>query len=81
VVEVVGLSSDDFPISKSSIQQICTETRKSRAEAIKSDFQNIHRHNPLPGLNTRVGQLLPGLDIRSSKEECLPVIALFHGRE
>ncbi|KAK2727531.1 hypothetical protein QYM36_008125, partial [Artemia franciscana] len=27
------------------------------------------------------GKVLPGLDVRSSKEECLPVIASFHHRE
>ncbi|KAK2718857.1 hypothetical protein QYM36_006012 [Artemia franciscana] len=76
VVEVVGLSSDDFPISKSSIQQICTETRKSRAEAIKSDFQNNVSNIVTVHWD---GKLLPGLDVKSSKEECLPVIASFHG--
>lgn len=39
VVEALGLSSDDFCINKSSIQRIRTETRKSRAEAIKSNFR------------------------------------------
>ncbi|KAK2727185.1 hypothetical protein QYM36_007871 [Artemia franciscana] len=42
VVEALGLSSDDFPINKSSIQRIRTETRKSRAEAIKADFQTMY---------------------------------------
>ncbi|KAK2706701.1 hypothetical protein QYM36_014668, partial [Artemia franciscana] len=76
VVEALRLSSDDFPVTKSSIQRIRIETRKSRAEA--SDFQNdvtdvvtIHWD----------GKLLPGLDVQSSKEECMLVIASFHGRE
>jgi len=78
VVEALGLSSDDFPINKSSIQRIRTETRKSRAEAIKFNFQNN-----VPDVVTVHwdGKLLPGLDVRSSKEERLPVIASFDDRE
>ena len=42
-VEALGLSCDDYPINKSSIQRIRTQMRKDRAESIKSDF-----HNNLP---------------------------------
>ncbi|KAK2575365.1 hypothetical protein KPH14_001258, partial [Odynerus spinipes] len=78
VVEALGLSTDDFPINKSSIQRIRTQTRKSRAEAIKTDFQNN-----VPDVVTVHwdGKLLPGLNVRSSKEERLPIIASFDGRE
>ncbi|XP_074108448.1 uncharacterized protein LOC141533454 [Cotesia typhae] len=78
VVEALGLNSDDFPINKSSIQRVRTQARKSRAEAIKTDFQNN-----LPDVVTIHwdGKLLPGLDVRSSKEERLPIIASFDDRE
>lgn len=78
VVEALGLSSDDFPINKSSIQRIRTQTRKSRAEAIKADFQDN-----VPDVVTVHwdGKLLPGLDVRSSKEERLPIIVSFEGKE
>lgn len=78
VVEALGLNSDDFPINKSSIQRIRTQARKSRAEAIKTDFQNN-----LPDVVTVHwdGKLLPGLDVRSSKEERLPTLASFDDRE
>src|SRR5215469_7192055 len=50
----------------------------SRAEAIKFNFQNN-----VPDVVTVHwdGKLLPGLDVRSSKEERLPVIASFDDRE
>lgn len=78
VVEALGLSSGDFPINKSSIQRIRTQTRKSRAEAIKTAFQNN-----VPDVITVHwdGKLLPGMDVRSSKEERLPIIASFDDRE
>ncbi|KAK2707510.1 hypothetical protein QYM36_015274 [Artemia franciscana] len=78
VARALGLSSDDFSINKSSIQRIRTEIRESRTEAIKPDFQNN-----VPDVVTVHwgGKLLPGLDVRSSREERLPVIASFHGRE
>lgn len=77
-VEALGLSCDDFPINKSSIQRIRTQTRKSRAESIKTDFQNN-----VPDVVTIHwdGKLLPGLNIQSSKEERLPIIASFDDRE
>ncbi|KAK2714101.1 hypothetical protein QYM36_008633 [Artemia franciscana] len=40
VVEALGLNGNDFQFNKSSIQPVRTETRKSRAEAIKSNLQN-----------------------------------------
>lgn len=40
VVEALGISSDDCPINKSSIQRIRTETRKLRTAAITSGFRN-----------------------------------------
>ncbi|CAG9783921.1 unnamed protein product [Diatraea saccharalis] len=78
VVEALGLSSDDFPINKSSIQRIRTQTRKSRAEAIKTDFQNN-----VPDVVTIHwdGKLLPGLNVRSSKVEHLPILASFDDKE
>lgn len=73
-----GLSSDDFPINKSSIQRIRTETRKSRPEVIKFDFQN----NIPEAVTVHWDEkLFPGLNVRSSKEERLPVIASFDDRE
>lgn len=39
-IEALGHKTDEFPISKSSIQRIRTEKRKQRAEAIKLNFQN-----------------------------------------
>nr|CAH7722161.1 unnamed protein product [Callosobruchus chinensis] len=78
VVEALGLSCDDFPINKSSIQRIRTQSRKGRAEAIKLDCQNN-----LPEMVTvhRDGKLLPGLDVRSSKEERLPILISFGEKE
>jgi len=78
VVEALGLSSDDFPINKSSIQRIRTQMRKSRAEAIKTDFQNN-----VPDVVTVHwdGKLLPGLNVRVSKEERLPIIVSFDDKE
>ncbi|KAK2577913.1 hypothetical protein KPH14_011858 [Odynerus spinipes] len=53
-------------------------TRKSSAEAIKTDFQNN-----VPDVVTVHwdGKLLPGLNVRSSKEERLTIIASFDDRE
>ncbi|CAH0553153.1 unnamed protein product [Brassicogethes aeneus] len=55
-----------------------SQSRKDRAEAIKSDFQNN-----LPGTVTVHwdGKLLPGLDERSSKEERLPILISFGEKE
>lgn len=78
VVEALGHSCDEFPINKSSIQRIRTQMRKCRAETIKADFQNN-----LPDIVTVHwdGKLLPGLDVRSSKEERLPILISFKDRE
>ncbi|GBP39613.1 hypothetical protein EVAR_26696_1 [Eumeta japonica] len=38
--EALGLNTDEYSISKSTIQTICTKKRKERAEAIKVDSQN-----------------------------------------
>lgn len=66
LVEALDLSCGDFPINKSSIQLIRTQSRKDRAESVKSDFLNN-----VPEIVTVQwdGKLLPGLDVRSSKEE------------
>lgn len=66
VVEALGRSSDDFPTNKSSIHRISTETKKSKAEAIKSDFQNNVSDVVT---DPRNGKLLPGFDVLSSKKE------------
>lgn len=78
VVEALDLSCDDFPINKSSIQRIRTQSRKDRAESIKSDFQDN-----MPEMVTVHwdGKLLPGLDVRSSKEERLPILISFGEKE
>lgn len=78
VVEALDLSSDDFPINKSSIQRIRTKTRKDRAESIKSDFQNNLPESVTVHWD---GKLLPGLDVRSSKEERLPILISFEEKE
>lgn len=78
VVEALGLSCDVYPINKSSIQRIRAQMRKDRAESIKSDFQN-----KVPEVVTVHwdGKLLPGLDVRSSKEERLPIIISYDEKE
>lgn len=78
VVEALGLTCDDYPINKSSIQRIRTQMRKDRAESIKSDFENN-----VPEVVTVHwdGKLLPGLDVRSCKEERLPIIITYDGNE
>lgn len=78
VIEALGLSCDDFPVNKSSIQRIRTQSRKDRAESIKSDFQNN-----IPEMVTVHwdGKLLPGPDVRSSKEERLPILISFGEKE
>lgn len=77
-VEALGLSCDEFPINKSSIQRIRTQTRKNRAESIRSDFKNN-----VPEVVTVHwdDKLLPGLDVRSSKEERLPILISFGDKE
>lgn len=67
-LETLGHSCDEFPINKSSIQRIRTQTK---AESIKPDFK-IN----LPEVVTVHwdGKLWPSLDVRSSKEERLPLL-------
>ena len=77
VVEALDLNRDNFSINKSSNQRIRTPF-EFRAEAMKTDFRNN-----LPDVVTVHWdeKLLPGLDVRSSKKECLPIITLFNDRE
>lgn len=77
-IEALGYNTDEFPISKSSIQRIRTEKRKERAEAIKANFQN-----EVPDVVTVHwdGKLLPALDARKSKEERLPIVISYGNKE
>lgn len=58
VLEVLGYICDEFPIHKSSIKQIRSQTRKVGAQSIKSNFQNA-----MPDVVTVHwdGNLLPSL--------------------
>lgn len=78
ILEALDLRCDEFSINKSSIQRIRTQMRKSRAETIKSDFKNN-----VPDVVTVHwdGKLLPGLDVRSSKEERLPITISYSDKE
>lgn len=78
IVEALCLRSGQFSINKSSIQRIRTRMRKPRAENIKIDFKN-----KAPNVVTIHcdGKLLPGLDIRSWKEERLPIIISYSDKE
>ncbi|GBP09739.1 hypothetical protein EVAR_81031_1 [Eumeta japonica] len=78
VVEALGLNSDDFSLNKSSIPRFRVQVRKTRAETLKSDFQNN-----LSDIVTVlwVGKLLHVLDVENLKEERLPIIATFDDRE
>ncbi|XP_067621941.1 uncharacterized protein [Eurosta solidaginis] len=78
VVEALGLNCDDYPINKSSIQRIRTQMRKHRAESIKSDFQN---NIPEVVAVHWDGKLLPSLNVKSSKEERLPIVISFEEKE
>ena len=77
-VEAQGFSTDEHPIKKSSIQMIRSQMRMARAKDIKTDFQD-----PVPDVITAHwdDKLLPGLDVRSPKEECLPVLISFEENE
>ncbi|GBP84362.1 hypothetical protein EVAR_99261_1 [Eumeta japonica] len=77
-IEALGLNTDDYPISKSTIPRICTEKRKEQAEAIKIDFQN-----DLPDTVTVHwdGKLLPALDMRKCKEERFPIVISYGDKE
>ncbi|KAK9743613.1 hypothetical protein QE152_g8402 [Popillia japonica] len=59
VVKALNISYDDFPINKSSIHIIGTQSRKDRAESIKSDFENNLAETVTVHWD---GKLLPGLD-------------------
>lgn len=63
VVNALNLSCDDFPINKSSIQRIRTQSSKDRAEDNLPETVTVHWDM----------KLLPGFDVRSSKEERLPI--------
>ncbi|CAH0560540.1 unnamed protein product [Brassicogethes aeneus] len=78
VMEALGLTIDEFAINKSSIQRIRTQIRKERAEMIKNDFQNN-----IPEIVTIHwdGKLLPAVDVRSSKEERLPIVISYENKE
>lgn len=77
-VEAIGLNFEDFPINKSSIQRVRTQMRKKRAASIKTDFGN-----DVPEVVTVHwdGKLLPGLTVRSCKEERLPIVITFGSKE
>ncbi|GBM75769.1 hypothetical protein AVEN_7009-1 [Araneus ventricosus] len=70
-LDALRCNIDEFPISKSSVQNIGTEKWKERVENIKIDFQN-----EVPDVVTLHwdGKLLPALSARKSKEERLPIV-------
>lgn len=78
ILEALDLRCDEYSINKSSIQRIRTQMRKSRAETIKTDFKNN-----VPNVVTIHwdGKLLPGLDVRSRKEERLPIVISYSDKE
>ena len=77
-MEALGFSTDKHPFNKSSIQTIRSQIRIARAKDIKTDF-----HYRVPDVITVHfdGKLLPGLDVRSPKEELLPVLISFEEKE
>lgn len=77
-IEALGMSLDEYPVNKSSIQRVRSQMRKERAETIKSDFQD---HIPDIVTVHWDGKMLPGLDVRSSKEERLPVLISYGKQE
>ena len=77
-VEVLSISTDEHPINKSSIQRIQSQMRMARAKDIKTDFQD---RVPDVIMIHWVSKLLPGLDIRSFKEERLPVLISLEEKE
>ncbi|GBM53129.1 hypothetical protein AVEN_191319-1 [Araneus ventricosus] len=70
-IDALGCNTDEFPISKSSIQRIRTEKLKERAENVKIDFQN-----KVPDVVTLHWdlKLLPALSARKSIEERFPIV-------
>ncbi|GBP64579.1 hypothetical protein EVAR_32737_1 [Eumeta japonica] len=77
-IEALGLDSDDYPISKSTIQRNRTEKRKERAEVIKIEFQNDLKDTVTGHWD---GKLLPALDVRKCKEERLPIVISYGDKE
>lgn len=77
-LEALGHTSEDFSISKSTIQRIRSTRRKDRAEAIKRNFQD-----KVPDVVTIHwdGKLFPALDSRKSKEERLPIVISYGSQE
>lgn len=77
-IEALGYNTDEYPISKSTIQRIRTEKRKERAKSIKIDFKN-----EVPDVVTVHwdGKLLPALNARNSKEERLPIVVSFGNKK
>lgn len=77
-VEALGHNIDDFSINKSTIQRIRRDMRKLRAEKIKKDF-----NDEIPEVVTLHwdGKLLPALNVKSSKEERLPIAITFGNKE
>lgn len=77
-IEALGYNTDEFPISKSTIQRLRTEQRKKRAESIKVNFQN-----KVPDIVTVHwdGKMLPALDTCKSKEERLPIVISYDDKE
>ena len=77
-VEALGFSTDVHPINRSSIQRIRSEMRMARAKDINNYFQD--RVPDVISVNWD-GKLLPDLDVRSPKEERLPVLISFEEKE
>ncbi|GBL74850.1 hypothetical protein AVEN_243698-1 [Araneus ventricosus] len=77
-IDALGCNIDEFPISKSSIQEIRTEKRKERSENINIDFLN-----EVPDVVTLHwdGKLLPALSARKSEEERLPIVISYGLKE
>ena len=70
-MEALCFSTHEHPINKSTIQRIRSQMRMGRAKEIKTDFQDR-----VPDVITVhwEDKLLPGLNVRSPKEERLPVL-------
>ncbi|GBN00966.1 hypothetical protein AVEN_3380-1 [Araneus ventricosus] len=77
-IDALGCNTDEFPISKSSIQRIRTEKLKEHAENIRIDFQN-----KVPDVVTLHWdlKLLPALRARKSKEERFPIVISYGLKE
>jgi len=77
-IEALGYDTDEYSISKFSIQRFRTEKPKERAEAIK-----INLKNEVPDVVIVYwdGKLLPALNARNSKEERLSLVISFINKE